>query len=158
MFAFRTWLKAWLKRIFTRSPANDAAGNVSDRSDHATGPSGMESAASVGPALDTATLTLASGGGRQFLLAARLASVARFNTRTGYKPMSSARMEPGAKPIPVAKRGALRTPRTVSGPLFAKTPPRSHTSASVRTTALIVQLPARARTARAAHLPQRRAA
>jgi hypothetical protein len=128
MSAFRAGLIAWLKRLFIKSTRYDASADISPVHHH-------EPAAAAPFSLP--------GEGLNFLLAARLASVARFNTKAGRKPMRPVRLEPGAKPVPVAKQGARRVPKPTKAPLLASSRSRVKQGASGSHSATVVRLPER---------------
>ncbi len=153
MRAFRAGLWAWLKLLFTTSAKDRAPAKTAAPQDAVA----LSSPAPATPAPEATAFSL-PGSGRNFLLAARLASVARFNTRAGRKPMIAVKLELGAKPVPTAKREARRVPRTVKGPVLAHSRLRPSAAMDVGSSALVVRLPTRAKAAGAMSTLLRRAA
>lgn len=67
------------------------------------------------------TTVAVSGGSAQLLLAARLASVAALNVRSGRKPKRRAVKPAAKKPVPVARTSAKRQRTATNGPRIART-------------------------------------
>ncbi len=88
-----------------------------------------------------------------FQLPARLASISSLNCRSGRQPRRPVRRDVNAKPVPVAKRGAMKGPRVVTGPLFVRAAP-----ATASRPATVLSLPVRPAPAAPDASPMRQAA
>ncbi|MCL4767368.1 MAG: hypothetical protein KJZ80_14160 [Hyphomicrobiaceae bacterium] len=88
-----------------------------------------------------------------FRLPARLAGVSSLNTRAGRQPRRTISRDVNAKPVPIAKRGARKGPRAVTGPLFARSAPAIAPKA-----ATVLHLPMRPKAAGPGAAALRRAA